>query len=443
MQIDKTTLNDLSVFHTDEEYSLFNRFDYCRTNEGRAVLKKIFSVPLESIAEIKTVQEILKFYQGKLHDWPLRITNGNLLVIEKFLDDQPEPIPTSPNIINATAYKLLHPTDFSMIVFSMKQVVEFFSGFREIVTFFSNSSHPKKLDDILHECRSILSNNALQANYTKKEFSTLTTPELLDYARLIHVEFISETRKLIKHYGILDAWYAMAKANQTLGLHSPQFIEQEDPMIHVAGLKHVLLSNPVGYDLEMNRDKNFIFLTGANMAGKSTLIKAVGLSVYLAHLGLGVPADEMKLTLFEGILSNINVTDNIVKGESYFFNEVKRIKETILRINDGRRWLILIDELFKGTNIQDAMKCSLAVIEGLNKMKNGLFILSSHLYEIGEELKNIPSISFKYFETELKDNELLFSYKLKDGISKDRMGYLILQREGVTTLLENIGKNTQ
>jgi DNA mismatch repair ATPase MutS len=179
------------------------------------------------------------------------------------------------------------------------------------------------------------------------------------------------------------------------------------------------------------------------MAGKSTLIKAVGLSVYLAHLGLGVPADEMKLTLFEGILSNIDVADNIVKGESYFFNEVKRIKETILRINDGRRWLILIDELFKGTNIQDAMKCSLAVIEGLNKMKNGLFILSSHLYEIGEELKNIPSISFKYFETELKDNELLFSYKLKDGISKDRMGYLILQREGVTSLLENIGKNTQ
>jgi DNA mismatch repair ATPase MutS len=227
MQIDKTTLNDLSVFHADEEYSLFNRFDYCRTNEGRAVLKKIFSVPLESIADIKTVQEILKFYQAKLHDWPLRITNGNLLVIEKFLDDQPEPIPTSPNIINATAYKLLHPADFSMIVFSMKQVVEFFSGFREIVTFFSNSSHPKKLDDILQECRSILSNNAPQASYTKKDFSALTTPELLDYARLIHVKFISETRKLIKHYGILDAWYAMAKANQTLNLHFPQFIEQD------------------------------------------------------------------------------------------------------------------------------------------------------------------------------------------------------------------------
>jgi DNA mismatch repair ATPase MutS len=110
---------------------------------------------------------------------------------------------------------------------------------------------------------------------------------------------------------------------------------------------------------------------------------------------MGVPAKSMQLTLFEGILTNINVEDNLVKGESYFFNEVKRIKETILKITNGKRWLVLIDEIFKGTNIQDAMKCSLAVIKGLIKMENGLFILSTHLYEIGEDLKQLPSISFK------------------------------------------------
>ena len=157
---------------------------------------------------------------------------------------------------------------------------------------------------------------------------------------------------------------------------------------------------------------------------------------------MGVPAEKMELTLFDGILSNINVEDNIVKGESYFFNEVKRIRDTVSRISDGKRWLVLIDELFKGTNIQDAMKCSLAVIGGLINMKNGLFILSTHLYEIGEELKKYPSISFKYFETKLEDNELRFSYQLKEGISQDRMGYLILQKEGVIDLLNNIGKNT-
>lgn len=174
------------------------------------------------------------------------------------------------------------------------------------------------------------------------------------------------------------------------------------------------------------------------MAGKSTFIRSVGAAVFLAHIGMGVPAAKMQLTLFDGLLSNINVVDNISKGESYFYNEVQRIKNTILKVNDGRKWLILIDELFKGTNVQDAMKCSTVVIEGLIKIKNSLFILSTHLYEIGEALKSHSNIAFKYFETTVEDEQLKFSYHLQDGISNDRLGYLILKREKVIELLEGL-----
>jgi DNA mismatch repair ATPase MutS len=99
---------------------------------------------------------------------------------------------------------------------------------------------------------------------------------------------------------------------------------------------------------------------------------------------------------------------------------------------------VLIDELFKGTNVQDAMKCSLTVIKGLLKIRNSLFILSTHLYEIGEELKKYPNISFKYFETNVMDDQLVFSYQLKDGISNDRIGYVILRREKVVEMLEKL-----
>src|SRR6478752_6928016 len=135
------------------------------------------------------------------------------------------------------------------------------------------------------------------------------------------------------------------------------------------------------------------------MSGKSTFIKAIGVAVYLAHVGMGVPAQSMELSMFDGLLSNIQVIDNIIKGESYFFNEVQRIRKTIEQITDGRNWLILIDELFKGTNVQDAMKCSTTVIEGFLKIKNTAFILSTHLYEIGEPLRQHPNIIFNYFET--------------------------------------------
>lgn len=440
MQVDNTTLNDLSIFHKEDEHSLFQKIDHTRTIEGRMVLQQLLQHPLNNKNEILQVQEILHHIGAKLEQWPERISNGTLLVIEKFLDDNPDEIPEQPNPFKAILYKWFHPADDSMIRFSMRQLFEFIKGFEELHGFFSGIHRPQLLDTVLQQSEKILGDRRLIDLKSKENFAELSRAEVLRFGRLFHVDMIASIRKLISLYGKLDAWYGMAKANKLLSLQPPEILETQEPVISAKGLWHVMLKDPVSYDMEMHPEQNFVFLTGANMAGKSTLIKSVGIAVYLSHLGMGVPAQQMELTLFEGILSNINVEDNITKGESYFFNEVKRIKETLTRINDGKRWLVLIDELFKGTNIQDAMKCSLAVIEGLVKFRNGLFILSTHLYEIGEELKKHPSISFKYFETILEGEQLHFSYQLKDGISQDRMGYLILKKEGVIALLDTIGK---
>lgn len=442
MRVDKTTLYDLSVFHKEDEYSLFAKIDFTRTAEGRSALYQLFSSPFDNLKEIHETQSILSLYENKIHEWPSRITNGTLLIIEKFLDENPDAIPRHPDFIRALAYKLLHPSDYAMIHFSMKQMFELIKGFEAIILFFKAQTLPKKLELLIHEAESIINDKRLGDFKSHQIFSLLSRPTILSFGSLFHVDMTVSVRRLIAIYGQLDAWYAMALANHTLKLSSPKFIDQYEPALNAKGLRHIMLTEPIAYNLTMDKNANFIFLTGANMAGKSTLIKAIGLAVYLAHLGMGVPAQNMQLTLFDGILSNINVEDNLVKGESYFFNEVKRIKETIIKISNGKRWLVLIDEIFKGTNIQDAMKCSTAVIKGLIKMQNGLFILSTHLYEIGEELKLLPSISFKYFETQLINNELFFSYQLKDGISQDRMGFLILQKEGVTKLLDDIGNNT-
>jgi DNA mismatch repair ATPase MutS len=71
-------------------------------------------------------------------------------------------------------------------------------------------------------------------------------------------------------------------------------------------------------------------------------------------------------------------------------------------------------------------------------MNQSLFILSTHLYEIGENLKQYPNIQFRYFETKMENEQLSFSFHLKEGISNDRIGYLILQREGVTKILDSL-----
>jgi DNA mismatch repair ATPase MutS len=438
MQIDKITFNDISVFHQEEEFSIFHKLNFTRTFGGKEWLRRFFSEPHSDLNRIIGVQNIIKTITEHIDEWPMEITNGTVIMIDKFLDYNLDPIPERQNPINSLTYKLLHSGDYSMVKYSVKHLADFYRGLKKLSALFANVDLPQQLRFYIDRIDKVLKEEAIKHLADLKPDEQLARWQVLYFGHSIRVNHKRDTLEMIDVYSRLDAWYSMAIAVKTFNLQFPQFVVQDQPYFEAKGLYHVLLQNPVAYNLEMDPDQNFLFLTGANMAGKSTLIKAVGSSVFLAHSGMGVPAQQMKLSLFDGLLSNINVSDNIAKGESYFFNEVQRIKNTINKINDGKKWLVLIDELFKGTNVQDAMKCSLAVIKGLIKIKNSLFILSTHLYEIGDELKQYPNISFKYFETNVSEDQLQFSYQLKEGVSNDRIGYVILRREKVVELLEKL-----
>ncbi len=438
MEIDKTTLNDLSIFNTEEEFSIFNYLDETLTSNGKLQLKKNLSTPLISIEAITGIQETLMLIINMKDQWPKRISNGSIMVIERFYDNNIDPIPSSVSTLTAYSYKLLHGPDFSLIKYSVTHCFDFIKGMKQLIHAFLNENCPAPLQKILLEAKKITDNEAFKILDSNDHASAIPIPQLLQLGHFILHKFKMNMLGLLHIHAQLDAWYGMAVSVKKYDLVFPKFIESPQPFIEANGLFHILLQKPVAYNVVMNRQTNFLFLTGANMAGKSTFIKSVGTAVFLAHIGMGVPAKKMELSLFDGMLSNINVIDNIAKGESYFFNEVQRIKATIQKVNDGRKWLILIDELFKGTNVQDAMKCSSTVIEGLLKIKNSLFILSTHLYEIAEALKIHPNIKFNYFETTVENDQLLFNYQLREGISNDRLGYLILKKEGVVKMLENL-----
>ena len=438
MDIDKVTFNDLSIFNHEEEYSIFHKLNFTRTRGGRDWLVRFFSEPFKDIKHITDTQQILQSILHKEAKWPDNISNGTIMVMERFYDTPLDTIPASSDLLNAYMYRVLHAPDYSLIRYSAGHFADFIRGFRQLINLFSGDDAPASLKQYMMRADSLLKNDLIRKLGNTKPGARFTAMQTIYYGHFLLYRFKSTMEELINIYSRLDAWYSMAMAMKKYGLMIPQFINSDQPYVEASELYHLLLPSPVSYNIKLDPENNFLFLTGANMAGKSTFIKSIGAAVYLAHIGMGVPAKGMKLTLFHGILSNINVVDNIVKGESYFFNEVQRIKNTILKINDSRKWLVLIDELFKGTNVQDAMKCSLTVIKGLIKIKNSLFILSTHLYEIGEELKAYPNICFRYFETNVKDDQLDFSYQLKDGISNDRLGYLILRREKVVDLLENI-----
>lgn len=438
MQIDRQSFNDISIFHQEEEFSIFHKLNFTRTVGGKEWLKKFFTEPHDSIEKIIGTQKIIRTFMEHVKDWPTGITNGTVLMMDKFLDYSLDPINENPASFNNMLYKWLHSEDYAMVKYSVGHFADFYRGLRQINELLQGLTLPPSIKLYTDRIGKVLQEAPLQKLSQTEPGTKFSTRQNLYYAFHLRGRYKNNTLELIETFSKLDAWYSMAVAVKTYGLSFPEFVEQATPLVDAKKLYHILLPQPVAYDLHMDPQHNFMFLTGANMAGKSTLIKSIGSAVFLAHIGMGVPAEKMRLTLFDGLLSNINVEDNIAKGESFFFNEVQRVKNTVQKINDGKKWLVLIDELFKGTNVQDAMKCSITVIKGLIKIKNSLFILSTHLYEIGEELKQYPNISFRFFETNVKDDQLEFSYQLKEGISNDRIGYVILKREKVVEMLEKL-----
>jgi DNA mismatch repair ATPase MutS len=439
MQVDKTTLTDLSIFHNEEEQSVFHHFNFAQTNGGREYFKYILSNPLDSVKAIQDTQLSIQALMNIYEKWPSDlITNGTIMMIEKFYETGIDPYPKQPDLVNSTIYKIFHSSDYSITKYTVTHAVSFLKGMQQILNLIGSEKKSSQLQSWYNQIEHYIEKPILKEIAEIDKDSTLSPKDNLFYANYLRSQFKRSILELIDIFCKLDAYMSMARACKKYTFEFPTIEDSDQPFVNATGLYHLLLPTPVAYDIRLNKNENFIFLTGANMGGKSTYIKAIGLSVYLAHIGMGVPAKSMHLSLFDGLLSNIQVEDNIFKGQSYFYNEVQRIKKTLEKISDGKNWFILIDELFKGTNIQDAMKCSTAVIEGLIKMKHSLFVLSTHLYEIGDALKQYNNIQFRYFETNMTEEKIEFSYQIKEGISNDRIGYLILKKEGVTTILENL-----
>jgi DNA mismatch repair ATPase MutS len=215
-------------------------------------------------------------------------------------------------------------------------------------------------------------------------------------------------------------------------------VATEDNVFDAEELVHPLLIKAIPFSLTLSKPQPLLILTGANMSGKTTCIRAVGIATVLAHLGMGVPAQKLTVSFRNGLVTNMQIADDLFKGESYFMSEVQRIKQTVSSVVAHKGLLLLMDELFKGTNVHDANECTKAILEGLLHQEQQLMILSTHLYEAAEHFQNNEKVQFAYFEIqEQSDDTYSFSYELKKGISTDRIGYKILKKENVLSILNN------
>ena len=206
--------------------------------------------------------------------------------------------------------------------------------------------------------------------------------------------------------------------------------------VYAEELVHPLVDHSVANSVELDQERRLLFLTGPNMAGKTTYLRAFATALYMAHIGMGVPARTFSFVPAAALFSSIAHSDNLRGGVSYFRAEALRVKAVAEALASGERVVAILDEPFKGTNVKDAFDASLAILRRFAMRDNCLFMFSSHLIELSEKLSVETHVCCSCFEAEEAGERLQFSYALKSGVSSQRLGMRILREEGIFDLLD-------
>lgn len=236
-----------------------------------------------------------------------------------------------------------------------------------------------------------------------------------------------------KRYFLFEAYLALSKGIMKHRFTFPTF---SHTVFSLKEVYHPLLKQPVKNSFTSR--SNVVLLTGPNMSGKSTFLKAIGICVYLGHIGVGVPASEASLPFFETISISINLNDDIRSGYSHFMSEVINLKKVVVEAVNNKKCFAVFDELFRGTNIEDAIDISSSTIRGLTRFEGSFFFISTHLHQL-KEMEEIQKgqVDTYYIDCNVTNEKPHFTYILKQGWSDLRVGRILFEKEGLDKLLSS------
>lgn len=475
---------DLDLFG---EGSLFQYLNRTSTIEGRQILAKWMKRPAIEKPKIeklqKAVQELSKIPNWRLHF----LANGNLFQeteeMSKEIKDWSEldlelknssgvkwmirivPIIT----LLAIVPSVLGLTDFFLVAAVLAQWGLMYFFWKRITQYFEYFGRKSQLLSKYMQLLQFVEEREFQSEYLKDLQKKIRQPELaskvfkqlkslvkeLEYRQNIIVGIVLNSfllwdircvyklwrwhgknhTKLAEWLSVIGEMDALISLANCANNH-PDFIF---PEIHDGGfsfsakqLGHPLLHEEkrVANDLEINGWSKVVIVTGANMAGKSTFLRTVGVNLILARLGAPVCAKEMTVTPTD-IYTNMRTTDSLLKDESYFFAELKRIKGVLTRLENGEKIFVILDEMLKGTNSVDKLNGSRELIRKLVELKS-VSLVATHDLKLSEMEDEYPQLVFnKCFEIRIEDNEMVFDYLLSDGVTKTMNATFLMKKMGI------------
>ncbi|HVK48857.1 MAG TPA: hypothetical protein VM488_13450 [Pseudobacter sp.] len=432
--IDRQTMDELNLLGKFRQGSVYHLFNHVKTRGGERLLEEMFRTPLQDATAINQRSSIFRFFQEARLQFPLDVPQLNIM--REYLDSG-----ASKNAVAVLAgtylmkilSSLTRDERYRKIVQGLQATIVTLNKCYAIIQLLEPMGGP--FADRVQSAKAILNEPGLERLRNTDIYKDLPVSTLAHYEHLLKGRLSQKLEAILDFIYELDLNIAISEVAAAKGFTYANALPKEKNIYSAKELRHPCIDKGVGNDLLMKEHSNVIFLTGANMAGKSTLMKSVGIGMYLAHMGFPIAATSMEFSVREGLYSSINVADNISLGYSHFYAEVVRVKQAAEAAASGKRLLLMFDELFKGTNVKDAFDGTLAVTEAFAEYEDCIFIVSTHIIEVGEALKDTPNIQFVFMPTIMEGSRPRYTYRLQQGITEDRQGMMIIRNEGILEMI--------
>lgn len=440
MKVDATTLRDLGIIDRQRPGTDLLSWIATVSEVGElAVLADLLGNPLGDAAAIRRRQGDLRRLARVAHELPGATLVQAIHEVQRYLASRYLELPTS--YLPCAHAMLRHADQYASALTGLRSVAKLLTLADRcrnvILEAGAEAGAGGELDAIASAIDALLASpqsRRLLASATGTGMKANLRMAVLD--RSLRVDARSRIETCLRALQLLDALAALAMLARQPGFCFPEIMERSARHLELEGLFHSQLDGAVPNDLQLDKHGSVLMVTGPNMAGKSTYLRAVGVSVVLAHVGAPVPAQAARISCCDRLFAVFGARDNLLRAESYFLAEVRRIGELTRALEAGELVLSLIDEAFRGTNVLDASDATTILVEALGECPTSLSVVATHLVEVVNSFAARGDMRLACFEAQHDGATWRYSFRLKPGTSTQRLGMLLLEREGVLASLE-------
>jgi DNA mismatch repair protein MutS len=428
MFLDAATLEDLEILPSPKArgLSLWSLVDRTRTRVGHEALRGRFLNPTHSIDEILALQCAHRAVAAEGDAYRHLVDRAAADDVERYLKTRWQLPNNMPRVAGVRRWYREYKREVEHGRAVVSSLLDAAAGLRELLARTDAAILAELADDI----GEVMDTEMISG---LRRLASQTGSSILRFDQLAREDTRSGLTRLLQCVGRLEAVWSLGVATAEHGWTYPR----PSSRLHAVGLFHPFLGrDSITNDVDFADQVRVCFVTGPNMAGKSTFLKAIAVAEFLAHTGAGVPAASMDFVPVATLFSSVHITDNLTAGESFYLAEVRRIGALAAALADHSTALAVIDEPFRGTNVHDAAEATVAIITRLAAHPAALIFVASHLGEVVPTIATDPRIALLSFAADVTGDQPRFDYRVRRGVNQQRLGMTLLRQEGVLDRLD-------